>query len=108
MKFQADLPDASAPTGTRYKVCLALSQGGLQWRRPNLGLVEWEGSRSNNILPWGENWMRRPNVILDPRDPDPNRRYKMSTGASTETANPGSGASTIRTCSAGTRRSGAT
>ena len=78
MYYGANLPDPSAPTATRYKVCLALSQDGLHWRRPNLGLVEWEGSRSNNILPWGENWMRRPNVILDPRDPDPNRRYKMT------------------------------
>src|SRR5262249_25348338 len=29
-------------------------------------------------LPWGENWMRRPNVVRDPRDPDPARRYKMT------------------------------
>ena len=78
MYYGANLPDAGAPTRTRYKVCLALSRDGLHWQRPNLGLVEWEGSRSNNILPWGQNWMRRPNVILDPRDPDPNRRYKMT------------------------------
>ena len=40
--------------------------------------MEWEGSRHNNILPWGENWMRRPNVMIDPADPDPGRRYKMT------------------------------
>jgi hypothetical protein len=78
MYYGANLPDPNAPTGTRYKVCIALSRDGLHWQRPNLGLVEWEGSSSNNILPWGKNWMRRPNVMFDPRDPDPNRRYKMT------------------------------
>ena len=78
MYYGAHLPEPAAPEGTRYKVCLALSEDGLHWRRPNLGLVAWEGSRSNNILPWGENWMRRPNVILDAHDPDRNKRYKMT------------------------------
>jgi len=78
MYYGANLPDAAAPEGTRYKVCLALSEDGLHWRRPNLGLVEWEGSRANNIIPWGENWMRRPNVIRDVHDLDPGRRYKMT------------------------------
>src|SRR5207248_600929 len=35
-------------------------------------------SRENNILRWGENWMRRANVIKDTRDPDPERNYKMT------------------------------
>jgi hypothetical protein len=78
MYYGAHLSNPAAPEGIRYKVCLALSEDGVHWRRPNLGLVEWEGSRANNILPWGESWMRRPNVILDEHDPDPARRYKMT------------------------------
>ncbi len=69
--------DGSAPSGLRYKVCYAFSDNGVQWTKPDLGLVDWEGSRSNNILPWGWHWMRRPNVIRDPRDPDPQHRFKM-------------------------------
>jgi hypothetical protein len=69
--------DDAVPSGLRYKVCYACSEDGVQWTKPNLGLVEWSGSRRNNILPWGRHWMRRPNVIRDPRDPDVQRRYKM-------------------------------
>ena len=69
--------DDTAPSGLRYKICYAFSSDGTQWTKPDLGLVEWEGSRRNNILPWGQHWMRRPNVIKDPGDSDPERRYKM-------------------------------
>lgn len=78
MYYVAPLSDPAAPTGTRYKTCLAISKDGIHWRRPELGQVEWEGTSRNNILRWGENWMRRPNVIRDPQDPDPNRRFKMT------------------------------
>lgn len=67
----------TAPSGLRYKVCYAFSGDGVHWTKPDLGLVEWAGSRRNNILPWGQHWMRRPNVIRDPRDADPQRRFKM-------------------------------
>ena len=60
MWYGAHLVDESAPTGIRYKVCYAFSEDGIRWRRPRLGQVEWEGSRENNILRWGENWMRGP------------------------------------------------
>jgi hypothetical protein len=76
--YLAPLSDKAAPTGTRYKVCYATSKDGVRWNRPNLGQVEWAGSRDNNILPWGENWMRRANVIKDAHDPDPERRFKMT------------------------------
>jgi hypothetical protein len=78
MYYVAPLHDPSAPGKIRYKTCLVVSQDGVRWERLDLGLVDWEGSRHNNILPWGENWMRRPNVIIDPADPDPGRRYKMT------------------------------
>lgn len=78
MWYGAHLVDASAAKGIQYKVCYAFSEDGIRWRRPRLRQVEWEGSRENNILRWGENWMRRPNVILDQADPDPDRRFKMT------------------------------
>ena len=59
--------------------CLAVSKDGLHWTKPNLGLVEWEGSKANNIVtlhrrndkPMGELY----HVIYDPKDV-PARRYK--------------------------------
>ncbi len=33
------------------KLLLATSDDGLHWQRPNLGLVEYQGDRNNNILP---------------------------------------------------------
>ena len=70
----------TVPLSTAQGGCLtgyAVSGDGIHWRKPNLGQVEWDGSRNNNLLRWGEVWMRRPNVIRDPHDPDPARRFKM-------------------------------
>ncbi|MBN1554837.1 MAG: hypothetical protein JXA11_08825 [Phycisphaerae bacterium] len=57
-------------------VCYAVSRDGLVWEKPELGLVEFEGSAANNIV-------MRPThgagVRNDPADPDPERRYKMFT-----------------------------
>jgi hypothetical protein len=78
MYYGCNLTDASSPTRVRYKVCYAVSKDGIHWTRPNLGQVEWEGLRTNNMLQWGENWMRRPNVIKDVHDSDPKRRFKMT------------------------------
>ncbi len=58
----------------RYPACYATSMDGVFWRKPDLGLIEVEGSAANNRV------MEEacvPNVIHDPRDPDPARRYKM-------------------------------
>ena len=76
--YMSSLVDDAAHRGIRYKVGYAVSKDGVHWTKPELGLVEWQGSRSNNIIPWGTRWMRRANVIRDPRDPDPDRRFKMT------------------------------
>ena len=56
----------------------ATSRDGIHWEKPALGLIEFEGSRANNIV------MRRAThgihaggVLKDLRDPDPARRYKF-------------------------------
>ncbi|MBN1475549.1 hypothetical protein JXA47_02235 [Candidatus Sumerlaeota bacterium] len=40
---------------TREVACLALSDDGIHWRRPELGLIEFEGSTANNIF-WTGEW----------------------------------------------------
>ena len=58
-------------------ICLAESDDGLHWRRPELGLVAFEGSRANNIVLSrnnGDGFLM--NVIRDGVDEDPARRYK--------------------------------
>ncbi len=34
----------------QFRLCYAESNDGITWRKPNLGLFEWRGSRANNIL----------------------------------------------------------
>ncbi len=40
---------------TREYTCLAESSDGINWKRPKLGLIEFEGSKENNIVWTGEN-----------------------------------------------------
>ncbi len=61
----------------------AESADGIHWEKPELGLVEWEGSRRNNIYDLhGDGSFRRnfkhngPSIVHDPHDPDPGRRFK--------------------------------
>ncbi|MFV2069607.1 MAG: hypothetical protein ACC645_21795 [Pirellulales bacterium] len=54
-------------------ICYAESDDGLAWTKPNLDLVEFEGSKENNIVMPG--WSQT-TILYDPRDPDPSRRYK--------------------------------
>ena len=64
-------------------VCYAESSDGIRWSRPNLGQVEWRGSRSNNCVALGDDLKKGSNgvsVIRDDEDPRPERRYKMAYG----------------------------
>lgn len=51
--------------------CFFESTDGVQWTRPNLGLVEYQGSRENNLLPS----FPPESVFIDPSAP-PAERYK--------------------------------
>jgi len=53
-------------------LCYAESDDGIQWTQPELGLYEFGGSKSNNIIGKGA----CPSFLFDPADPDPQRRYK--------------------------------
>ncbi len=77
-----DVPGYVHPEGA-YKACYAVSSDGLSWKKPDLGMVDFEGSTRNNIIPpdvgaGAKGEVRRPNLIKDYDDPDPGRRYKMS------------------------------
>ena len=61
-------------------VCLAVSDDGVHWERPDLGLVEFRGSKRNNILPttylppggYGGSLC----IFRDAHENDPARQYK--------------------------------
>ncbi len=57
----------------------AVSKDGIAWEKPRLNLIEWEGSKANNIvfLPVRPKKAKAYWVIKDYSDPDPARRYKM-------------------------------
>jgi hypothetical protein len=55
-------------------VCYAFSKDGLTWDKPDLGIVEFDGSTKNNIVLRG---VHGAGIFKDLRDPDPARRYKL-------------------------------
>jgi len=57
----------------RRVICLATSKDGVHWDKPVLGLVEYEGSKENNILPADQ---FKPYFFKDLHESDPAKRYK--------------------------------
>ena len=74
-------PPSIAPTRTfaGFRLAYAESEDGIHWVKPNLGLVEYRGSRDNNLVVIDPpEIMGNHLVVLDePDDPDPSRRFKM-------------------------------
>ena len=74
--FKLWMITSAAHSGTTY----AESEDGLHWRKPALRQREVNGSLDNNFvtldprLEWPANAME--NVVYDPDDPDPSRRFK--------------------------------
>jgi hypothetical protein len=65
----------------RWRAAYAESDDGMKWTKPNLGLVEFRGNKNNNLIltepgPLGFVNLK---VLADPEDPNPERRYKIST-----------------------------
>lgn len=52
----------------------ACSKDGLNWQKPNLGKVEYKGSKKNNIVLMRHHGV---SVIKDLREKDPKRRFKL-------------------------------
>ena len=63
-------------------ICYATSKDGIEWDKPELGLVDYDGSKANNIVLRGggvhKDWggPHGAGIFKDLRDPDPSRRYK--------------------------------
>lgn len=64
------------PSGRLTGLCYAESTDGVEWTTPALGLVEFGGSRANNILMIGAHGT---GVFLDPGNPDGPGRFKAVT-----------------------------
>jgi hypothetical protein len=71
------------PDDREMAICYATSKDGITWVKPEMGIVQHNDSKKNNIL-WrgsrdrGEHW-RGPHgsgIFKDLRDPVPDRRYK--------------------------------
>jgi len=72
---------ANKVASARWRAAYAESHDGLHWIKPNLGLVTYRGNRNNNLIltdpaPLGFVNLK---VLADPDDPNPERRYKIST-----------------------------
>ncbi len=59
-----------------FSLCYATSKDGIRWNRPDLGLVEFQGSRANNLLPPVTDGGILASIVKDLHDRDPARRYK--------------------------------
>lgn len=62
----------------------AESDDGIHWIKPDLGIIEWKGSKRNNILLVGISddqsnmrYVDTPNIIYQPEEPEPKNRYKL-------------------------------
>ena len=70
--------DADGSNGGQLRCCYATSTDGLHWDKPDLGLIEFNGSTHNNIvnLRAGRCDFAALPVMYEPDDPDPSRRFK--------------------------------
>jgi hypothetical protein len=56
-----------------FGVCYATSKDGLKWVKPELGLIDYDGSKKNNIV---IEYTHGVAVMKDPQEKDPKKRYK--------------------------------
>ena len=57
----------------RFRLCYAESHDGLEWEKPELGRIEFDGSKRNNIVHEG---FKLAYVFLDPHGPE-SERFKL-------------------------------
>jgi hypothetical protein len=62
----------------RTVVCYARSADGVTWEKPNLGIIEYRGTKENNIVALNHG-QGLDDIIafIDPKERDPDRRFKM-------------------------------
>ena len=67
-----------ANDGRSYWFAYAESTDGINWIKPDLGLVEFRGSRHNNLIEMPKGFKGYHVMVrYEPDEPDPSRRFKM-------------------------------
>ncbi len=59
-----------------FSMCVALSKDGINWLKPSLKLIAFNGSLDTNIVLQGQD-MYGSSVAVDEQTQDPNQRYKL-------------------------------
>ncbi|MCZ6681335.1 MAG: hypothetical protein O7E52_29310, partial [Candidatus Poribacteria bacterium] len=62
--------------GVENCVCVLESPDGIEWTRPNLGLVPFHGERDNNIVNWPDDCPAIGTLLCDPHEADEAYRWK--------------------------------
>lgn len=84
MWYRCDIGAGRENRDGESMMCYAESTDGINWDKPNLGLVDWAGSRDNNlILPTDDLHGINASVIKDPNGA-PGEKYKMITREKTK------------------------
>lgn len=78
MKFEERQKKYTGPNNRETGVSYATSKDGIAWDKPELGIIEFEGSKKNNLVCSGRHGT---GVFKDLREKDPAKRYKMFTSA---------------------------
>lgn len=74
-----DRLDKSVPRSSPWRVAYAESSDGINWTKPNLGLVEYNGNKNNNLVSIDATPLGILNVkVLHEPEAPPAERYKMS------------------------------
>jgi hypothetical protein len=75
-----DDDEGNKMASARWRPAYAESVDGVNWTKPDLGLVTFKGNKHNNLILTDPTPLGLVNlkVLLDPDDPDPKRRYKAT------------------------------
>ena len=73
------MPELGGPIDFKgWRFLYAESVDGIHWKKPSLGLMEFRGSRDNNLIGMPKGFRGyHTQVLYEPEDPDPSRRFKM-------------------------------
>ena len=68
------MPDSPVSGIGTFHIAYAESDNGYSWRKPHLGIVDFHGSRKNNLVMLNAGWG---NFFEDPHETDSARKFKM-------------------------------
>ena len=74
----SDQPIAGWPGWGPGRVCYAVSHDGFTWKKPKLGLVEYNGDKQNNLVNLDAGLIRVSVILYEPNDQEPGKRFKMA------------------------------